>query len=192
DAPLAPQPARSRTPPLPRGERLMARPHVQAPWRRRSRAAAPTTPAPFVPVDPRAALAGPLDPDLLAIRRLLQPFGRRLWLRRVVRRAWVVLAAVVFAELALWTLARFMPLEVAPTIAATFPVLGLLVLLALAVVSRPSLGEAAIAVDREGGLGDRAASALALAVAYPDVAGIEVTSLMDTGSVVADEATRLD
>ena len=77
---------------------------------------ATTAEATFVPLDPRLALAGPLDPDLLAIRRLLRPHGRRLWLRRVVRRAWIVVAGAVLAELALWTLARLLPLEVAPTL----------------------------------------------------------------------------
>ncbi|MGH2897770.1 MAG: hypothetical protein ACRDMZ_03790, partial [Solirubrobacteraceae bacterium] len=43
-------------------------------------------------------------------------------------------------------------------------------LLVVSVAARPGLGETAMAVDREGGLGDRAASALALAVAYPEVA----------------------
>jgi hypothetical protein len=142
---------------------------LRARWRARARRAEAL--ALFVPIDPRAALSGALDPDLLAIRRLLRPFGRRLWLRRVVRRTWLVLAAVVLAELTLWALARVLPLEAAPTVAVALPILGALILLALAVASRPSLGEAAMAVDREGGLGDRAASALALAVAFPDAAG---------------------
>jgi hypothetical protein len=125
----------------------------------------------FIPIDPRAVLAGDLDPDLLAIRRLLRPFGRRLWLRRIVRRAWLVVAIVVLSELALWALARLIPLEAAPTVAIAIPMLGALILLGLALASRPSVGEAAIAVDREAGLGDRAASALALAVAFPELAG---------------------
>src|SRR4029079_1733383 len=48
---------------------------------------------------------------------------------------------------------------------------GVLTLLGLAVSSRPTMGETAIAVDREAGLGDRAASAPALAVAFPEAAG---------------------
>ena len=71
-------------------------------------------PAPVVPPDPRSAITGPLDPTLLAIRSGLVPHRRRLWLRRIVRRAWIALAAVVVAELMLWTLARFVPLEFAP------------------------------------------------------------------------------
>jgi hypothetical protein len=64
----------------------------------------------FVPVDPRLAIAGELHPDLVAIRRLLRPHGRRLWLRRIVRRAWIVIAVAAVAELLLWTSARFFPL----------------------------------------------------------------------------------
>ncbi|MEA2672899.1 MAG: hypothetical protein QOI92_91 [Chloroflexota bacterium] len=147
----------------------MPRPDLGARWRARADGAKAS--AAFVPIDPRAVLKGDLDPDLLAIRRLLRPFGRRLWLRRVVRRAWLVVALVVLAELALWALARLIPIEAAPTVAVAIPTLGALILLGLALASRPSLGEAAIAVDREAGLGDRAASALALAVAFPEVAG---------------------
>ena len=141
-----------------------------------------------MPVDPRAALAGELHPDLVAIRRLLRPHGRRLWLRRIVRRGWIVVAAVVLAELVLWTAARFVPIEIAPTLAAVIPLLGGIALLVLAVGSRPSLGETAIAVDREGGLGDRAASALALAVAFPDIAGV-ATADQDTDGAQRPETT---
>ncbi|HUQ44277.1 MAG TPA: hypothetical protein VM451_07730, partial [Candidatus Limnocylindria bacterium] len=150
----------------------IARPAVRLgrPWRRITRAQATHPAETFVPVDPRVALGPDLDPDLLAIRSLLRPHGRRLWLRRVIRRVWIVVAGAVVAQLALWTLARLMPVEVAPTLSLGILLLAGLVLLVLAVSSRPSLGETAIAVDREGGLGDRAASALALAVAFPDVA----------------------
>jgi hypothetical protein len=146
-------------------------PRLDLRGRWRAQRAAAEAAAHFVPTDPRAALRGELDPDLLAIRRLLRPFGRRLWLRRIVRRAWLVVAASVVAEVLLWGLARLMPLEAAPTVAVAIPMLAVLVLLGLAIASRPSLGEAAIAVDREAGLGDRVASALALAVAFPEVAG---------------------
>src|SRR5207253_9526640 len=50
---------------------------------------------------------------------------------------------------------------------------------------RPSLGETAIAVDREGGLGDRAASALALAVAFPHAAGVEPVTPPEDGAGLA-------
>ena len=125
-----------------------------------------------IPDDPRRVLAGTLDPDLEAIRSMLRPHGRRLWLRRMVRRAWSVLAAVIAAELALAVAARLVPIEAARAIAAALPLVGAAVLALLAWRVRPSLGEAAIAVDREAGLGDRSATALALAIAVPDAAGV--------------------
>ena len=73
-------------------------------------------PAPaVVPPDPlavarRAARPGPRP----AARAALLPHRRRLWLRRLVRRGWIALAAVVVAELVLWTLARFVPLRARP------------------------------------------------------------------------------
>ncbi|MEA2612597.1 MAG: hypothetical protein QOI52_556, partial [Chloroflexota bacterium] len=131
-----------------------------------------------IPPDPRRHLAGPLDPSLDALRASLVPHRRRLWLRRMVRRAWIALAAVVIAEAALWTVARFLPLEIAPVIGAAIPVVGVLALLAAVVQARPSLGETALAVDAEGGLGDRVSSALELAVGFPASA-----------TPLADEAT---
>ncbi|MDP9244737.1 MAG: hypothetical protein M3O77_06610, partial [Chloroflexota bacterium] len=175
---------------------MTSRPRLQRPRlalraRRRGRSRDDSAAAAlFVPVDPRTVIAGELDPDLLSIRRLLRPFGRRLWFRRIVRRTWIVVAGVAIAELALWTLARFMPLELAPTLAAIIGAFGGLALLVLAVASRPSLGEIAIAVDREGGLGDRAASALALAVAFPEVAGVPAPDdqLADVASTAPADA----
>ncbi|HUP54817.1 MAG TPA: hypothetical protein VM408_04865, partial [Methylomirabilota bacterium] len=90
-----------------------------------------------------------------------------MWLRRIVRRAWLALAGVAIAEAVLWTVARFIPVEFAPVIGAAIPVLGVLVLLGAVIVARPSLGETALAVDAEGGLGDRVSSALELAVGFP-------------------------
>ena len=63
---------------------------------------------------------------LLAVRSALRPHRDRLWFRRLVRRGWIALAAVVVAELVLWTLARFVPLPWAPVVGAAIPVLGLL------------------------------------------------------------------
>ena len=99
------------------------------------------------------------------------PHRRRLWLRRIVRRAWVALAVLAVAEAILWTIARFFPLEAAPVIGVAIPVLVALGLLVAIVRARPSLGETALAVDMEGGLGDRVSSALELAVAFPASAG---------------------
>ena len=120
-----------------------------------------------IPPDPRQHLAGPIDPALDAVRASLAPHRRRLWLRRLVRRAWIALAGIASAELVLWTIARFVPLEAAPVIGAGIPVVGVLALLAAVVLARPSLGETALAVDAEGGLGDRVSSALELAVGFP-------------------------
>jgi hypothetical protein len=120
-----------------------------------------------IPPDPRQHLTGPLDPPLSAVRALLAPHRRRLWLRRIARRAWIAVAAVMIAEALLWTVARFIPLEAAPVIGAAIPLIGALGLLAAAIVARPSLGETALAVDVEAGLGDRVSSALELAVGFP-------------------------
>jgi hypothetical protein len=66
-----------------------------------------------VPPDPRAVLPAPLDPVLESVRASLIPHRRRLWMRRIVRRAWIALAVLAVAEAALWTVARFVPLEAA-------------------------------------------------------------------------------
>jgi hypothetical protein len=100
-----------------------------------------------IPPDPRDRLSGPLDPSLDAIRASLAPHRRRLWLRRMVRRGWMALAGIVIAELVLWTIARFVPLEAAPVIGAAIPIIGVLALLGAIVLARPSLGETALAVD---------------------------------------------
>ena len=129
----------------------------------------------WAPVDPRTLLSGPIDPSLERLRSDLAPHRRRLWLRRIARRAWIALAAVAITELVLWTLARLFPIEVAPAVGAGLPVLMLVGLLGAAVAARPSVGETALAVDAEAGLGDRIASALALAAAVPSEAGPEAT-----------------
>ena len=111
-----------------------------------------------MPPDPRQSLSGPLDPTLEAIRGELGGHRARLWLRRIVRRTWVALAAIAVAEAVLWTVARFVPLEAAPVIAVAIPIVVGLVLLVAVVRARPSIGETALAVDVEGGLGDRVSS----------------------------------
>ena len=137
---------------------------------------------PIVPGDP-ASLGVALDPSLAAIRAGLAAHRRRLWLRRAVRRAWAVLAVVAVAELVLAVLQRLVPLEQAPLVAVALPVLGLLVLLALVVRARPSLGETALAVDAEGGSGDAVASALAFAGSMPSTAGPAAAGDDDTIAV---------
>ena len=131
------------------------------------RASASSVGGAVIPPDPRQHLAGQLDPSIDALRASLAPHRRRLWLRRMVRRAWIALAGVVVVEALLWTLARFVPLEAAPVIGAAIPIVGVLALLAAVVQARPSLGETALAVDAEGRLGDRVSSALELAVGFP-------------------------
>ena len=131
----------------------------------------PVERAVIVPPDPRPIVEGPLDPALQAIRAGLAPHRRRLWLRRIVRRGWIALAAIVGAEVVLWTVARFIPLEAAPILGVAIPVLGLVALLVAVVRARPALGETALAVDAEGVLGDRVSSALELAAAFPAAAG---------------------
>ena len=129
-----------------------------------------STPEAVVPADPRTVLGPPLDPDLEAIRAALGPHRRRLWIRRMVRRAWIALAVLAVAEAVLWTVARFVPLEAAPLIGAAIPIAVALGLLAAIIAARPALGAAALAVDAEAGLGDRVSSALELAVAFPATA----------------------
>ena len=103
---------------------MTSRPSDRSARRRRDwRAPCPVV---VVPPDPARVLDGPLDPDLLARPGALRPHRDRLWLRRLVRRAWIALAAVVVAELVLWTIARFVPLPSAPLIGAAIPVVGLL------------------------------------------------------------------
>ncbi|MGZ6341098.1 MAG: hypothetical protein ACXWMX_04560, partial [Candidatus Limnocylindrales bacterium] len=54
------------------------------------------------------------DPVLVALRRSLVTHRRRLWFRRIVRRAWFALAALLAAEVTLAGLARLVALEEAP------------------------------------------------------------------------------
>ncbi|MEI7744857.1 MAG: hypothetical protein WCK58_14055, partial [Chloroflexota bacterium] len=136
----------------------------------RARRAASSAQASFVPVDP-ASLGVALDPALAELRADLAAHRRRLWLRRAVRRAWYVLAAVAALELVVAITQRLFPIESAALVAAAVPVVGLVVLLALVVRVRPSIGETALAVDAEGGAGDAVASALAFAGATPSAAG---------------------
>jgi hypothetical protein len=153
----------------------------------RGRSSAGPSPRALAPADPRDVLPGPLDPTLEAIRAELAPFGRRLWLRRFIRRASIAAAGVLAAELVAWTAARLAPIELTPALAAAIPVLGLLVLIGAAVAVRPTLGEAALAADAEGSLGDRVSSALALAVLVPSAAG-PAPSTVEPGTDGLDEA----
>ena len=114
---------------------------------------------PIAPPDP-----APGDAEL---RRGLRGQRDRLWIRRAVRRAWWALAAILVAEVTLLALARVVPLELAPTIAALIPAASLAGLAVAVAFARPSLGETALAVDAEAGLADRLGSALAFAAEVP-------------------------
>ena len=146
---------------------VVAATHPPARTGRRSGAAARSG---LVPRDPVGRAGGPVEPTILAIRSALAPFRRRLWLRRAVRRTWWVVAALLIAEAVLWTIARIVPFERAPYVALALPIAGLLLLAVLVLRARPSIGEAALAVDAEAGLRDRVSSALALAPSSPTMA----------------------
>ena len=124
-----------------------------------------------MPVDPRLVVDGPLDPSLTSVLGALGPYRQRLWIRRIVRRTWLALAAILVAELVLWTVARFVPLTWAPVAAVLIPAVGIFAWLVAIVRARPGIGETALAVDGEGQLGDRVSSALELAAAFPTSAG---------------------
>ena len=94
--------------------------------RRVGRRRALSAQAPVVPLDPIKTLQAPFDPALVQLRASLLPHRRRLWMRRLVRRGWIALAAVLVAELALWTIARFAPIEAVPMLGAAIPLVGLL------------------------------------------------------------------
>ena len=68
-------------------------------------------------------------PVLEAIRGALASHRSRLWLRRIVRRTWLALAALAIVEAVLWTVARFVPLEAAPVVAVAIPILVALILI---------------------------------------------------------------
>ena len=87
-----------------------------------------------------------------------------------MRRAWLVAAAVAVGLLLVAVAQRLVPIPSAPLVAAAIPVLGLVGLVWLAGLARPTLGETALAVDAEAHLGDLVASALALATAFPELA----------------------
>ena len=107
----------------------------------RLRRARPTAEHPavsMIPGDP-AKLGVELDPALVSLRAGLVRHRRRLWLRRAVRRAWYVLAAVAAILLAFAIAMRIAPLEWAPQVALAVPIIGMLVLLGLVARARPSI-----------------------------------------------------
>src|SRR5688572_23433420 len=111
-----------------------------------------------------------LDPQLQEMRRTLGRFRRRVWLRRIVRDGSLILAGTLAAELVLAVIARITPIEWHALGAAAIGLVGLVVLIADAIRVRPTLSEAALAVDSEDGLADRVSTALSLATTSPDLA----------------------
>src|SRR6187399_651521 len=103
------------------------------------------------------------DPELAELRKSLGRFRRRVWLRRMVRHGSFILAGVVAAQLVLAVIARLFPIEWHALAAAAIVVIGVVAFIADAIRIRPSLAEAAIAVDSEDGLKDRGATALSIA-----------------------------
>ena len=171
------RPARLADPPLapavPAGVArgcLMRFPRPSLPVALRRAGDRPVRDAVVAPPDPRS-LGTPIDPLLESIRADLRPHLRRLWVRRIVRRAWLVAGAVLVAEVGLFAIARVVPIEILSALALAIPIVGLVILVGLAAAARPRIGETAIAVDAEAHLGDRVASSLALAAAFPDYAG---------------------
>jgi hypothetical protein len=104
-----------------------------------------------------------LDPQLRDLRRSLGRFRRRVWLRRMVRHGSLILSIVAAAELALAVIARVTPLDFHLPAAVGVVVVGVAAFVVDAIRIRPSLAEAALAVDSEDGLSDRVSTALALA-----------------------------
>jgi hypothetical protein len=171
-------------------DRLMTRKGLTHRFRRST-----TAGAILVPPDPREALDGPLDPALIGLRSAVLPHRRRLWIRRLVRRGWLAIAVLIAAELVLWTVARFVPIESAPLIAAAIPVVVMVGWVVAGVRCRPRVGEAALAIDAEAGLGDRVSSALELAVGFPASArpldSVDVDTAGETATPL-DEAAETD
>ncbi len=118
----------------------------------------------------------PVDAELRTLRAGLQRQRAALWLRRGVRRAWWAFAAVAVAWVVLLAFARIVPLVALPVLVASVPVVVGAGLLVAVLHARPSLGEAALAVDTEAGLADRVGSALAFAAEPPHGDGADAAA----------------
>jgi hypothetical protein len=129
-----------------------------------------------------------LDPQLVELRRSLGRFRRRVWLRRIVRDGSLILAAVAAVELALAVIARLMPFDLHLAAAVAVVIVGLVALAVDTVRVRPTLAEAALAVDSEDGLNDRVSTALSLAASKPELASAEPTSSTDADADRPDAA----
>ena len=185
DPALAPAPrSRRRT----SGARLMS-PRPGSPVVGRGRRS-PRRPS-FPPTRRRRSPGRSIPRSIRSASSLL-PHRRRLWLRRLVRRGWIALAAVMVAELAALDVARFVPLERRRRARRGDPARRAARLADRRGASPPTIGETALAVDAEGALGDRVSSALELAVAFPDSAGPAAEDPDLDASEPADEAAETD
>jgi hypothetical protein len=108
-----------------------------------------------------------LDPQLLELRRSLGRFRRRVWLRRIVRDGTFILAGVVVAELVLAVIARLIPFQWHGLSSVVAIAVGAVALLIDAIRVRPTLAEAALAVDSEE-TWQIVSTALSLAITSPD------------------------
>ena len=126
-----------------------------------------------------------LDPELVALTRRLRPFRRRLWFRRVVRDGVRIGAVVAVGLLVLALIARIVPFEWLGVSAIGLLVVWVGALVVDAVRVRPTLAEAALAIDSEEGLNDRVSTALALAKSSPELA--EATDIDVDGRAAGDK-----
>jgi len=128
-----------------------------------------------------------LDPELVALTRRLRPFRRRLWLRRVVRDGVRIGSVVAVGLLLLAVVARVIPFEWHAASAIALVLVGLVAVVVDAVRVRPTLAEAALAIDSEEGLNDRVSTALALARSSPELAEASTDGADSEESVTTDQ-----
>ena len=120
-----------------------------------------------------------LDPELVALTKRLRPFRRRLWFRRVVRDGVRIGAFVAVGVLVLAVIARVIPFEQHALAAGALLIAGLVALILDAVRIRPSLAQAALAIDTAEGLRDRVSTALSLATTRPELAELTAADGVD-------------
>ena len=141
-------------------------------------------------------LAGPLDPALLEpARRPGVRIGAGCGCAASSDAPGSRSPSIAVAEAVLWTVARFVPARGrAGRSAAAIPVVVALALLVAAVRARPSLGETALAVDAEGGLGDRVSSRARAGRRLPGVghARRRTTSTSTPPARAVDDAAETD
>jgi hypothetical protein len=92
-----------------------------------------------------------LDPELVALTRRLRPFRRRLWLRAYRARWRTHRCRRHHGLLVLAIIARIIPFEWHAASAVSLVLIGLAAIVVDAVRVRPTLAEAALAIDSEEG-----------------------------------------